>query len=694
MHRKPLPRSWWQFLILPFVVWLVLTTGGSTGMLWLQHRSRDGVAQRFQLRVTLMRDFVASYVADLMDRERVQAEAFLIDPVVSQRDFDRSVAAFGYPGAVLVDGNGRVLRAVPADPSVTGRDLTSRYAHLRTAVQDGRPAVSAVVPSAVRGTPVVAFAVPFDTASGRRVFSGAVAVDDSPLGAYLTSALPQRGAGVQLVDPAGAVVAANRTLGAGIPMLNAHDPELARALRAAADGRYQADGEWWRYVSYPIDGTPWRLSATVPEDVLFASVTDNEIAGRVAGGTAAAVGLLVVLAAARARRNRRLSQLNEQRFRKVFDNSRIGMLISDPQGLLVRVNPAFCQMLGRPADELVGAHFADLTHPDDAGLGLAALRDCVDGVVDDVELEKRYVHANGRIVEATVSCALLRDPAGRPQFFATQIVDVTERRALERARDRHEAELASRAEELQQANTQMSDFIAMLTHDVRQPLTSVVANSELLLEEWGELDEPAKHHHVRRIAAAGHRADHLVSEILTLAQLDAGALVAYPVRLDVAGIVRAAVAAHGAVPDEPIAVLAPGRPVALADPMHLQLILGNLLGNAVKYGAPPVTVTVTTAHEHVRILVSDEGEGVPPSFVPELFGRFTRARTGVAVAKPGTGLGLYLVRQLAEAGGITVGYQPNEPHGSTFVLTVPCNGRPGTPAGEQRPRVAAPTGPG
>jgi PAS domain S-box-containing protein len=694
VHRKPLPRSWRQFLILPFVVWLVLTTGGITGMLWLQHRSRDGVAQRFQLRVTLMRDFVASYVADLMDRERVQAEAYLIDPAVSQRDFDRSVAAFGYPGALLVDGRGRVLRAVPADASVTGQDLTARYAHLRTAVRDGRPAVSGVVPSAVRRTPVVAFAMPFDTRSGRRVFSGAVAVDDSPLGAYLTSALPQRGAGVQLVDSAGAIVAANRTLGAGIPRLDKHDPELNRALHAAGDGRYRAGGEWWRYVSYPIDGTPWRLSATVPEDVLFASVTDNEIAGRIAGGTAAAVGLLVVLATARGRRNRRQSQLDEQRFRKVFDNSRIGMLISDPEGLLVRVNPAFCQMLGRPADELVGMHFADVTHPDDADLGLAALRDCLGGVVDDVELEMRYQHADGHLVEATVSSALVRDPAGQPQFFATQIVDVTERRALERARDRHEAELASRAEQLQQANTQMSDFIAMLTHDVRQPLTSVVANSELLLEEWGELDEPTKHHYLRRIAVAGHRADLLVSEILALAQLDAGALVAYPVRLDVAETVRTAVAAHGAAPDAPITVVAPDRTDAHADPAHLQLMLGNLLGNAIKYGAAPVTVTVTNAHEQVRILVSDQGEGVPPAFVPELFGRFTRARTGIAVAKPGTGLGLYLVRQLAEAGGITVDYQPNEPHGSTFVLTVPRGGRPATAAGEYRAPIAAPSGPG
>jgi PAS domain S-box-containing protein len=652
------------------VVWLVLTSGGLAGLLWAQHRSRDGVTQRFQLRAGLMRDFVSSYVADLIDRERVQAEAFLTDPAVRERDFARSVAAFGYPAAILLDDRGRVLRVEPHAANLIGRNVTGRYAHLRTAVREGRPTVSSVVPSAAQGVPVVAFAVPFETASGRRVFSGAVAITGGPLGEYLSTALPMRGAGVQLVDASGAIVAANRPLASGTPRLDGHDPALASAMRQAGNGRYRSGGRWWQYTSSPIEGTPWRLSATVPEDVLFASVLGSEVAGRVAVGTAAGVGLLVVVAAARARRNRRQSQLNEQRFRKVFDTSRIGMIISDPQGRFVRVNPAICDILGRPAETLVGMHFADVSHPDDADAGVAVMRDCLVGRLDNFELEKRYLHADGRSVEVIVTSALLRDQ-GRPQFFATQIIDVTERRALERERQRHESQLAERAEQLQQANAQMADFIAMLTHDVRQPLTSVVASSELLLEEWEELDEHARQHYMRRIAAAGHRADQLVTEILTLAQLDAGALVAYPARVDVAHIVRDAVAVHGSGLEEPATVIAPDETAALADPAHLQLILGNLLGNASKYGAPPVTVTVANTPDHVRVLVSDQGEGVPASFVPHLFGRFTRASTGVAVTKPGTGLGLYLVRQLAEAGGIRIEYQPNAPRGSTFVLTVP-----------------------
>lgn len=681
-----LSTVWWRFVAVPLAIWLLLTTCGTTALLWAQHRGRVAVVERFDSRLDLVGNFVAEYVSDLIGRERAQASALLSDPVVSQRDFARSVNGFGYPAAVLLDAHGRVLRAMPADPAMVGRDLTGQYAHLRTAVRQGEPAVSPVVPSAVRGEPVVAFAVPYDTAYGRRVFSGAVAITDSPLSAYLASAWTLAGIRVQLADTSGTIAASNRPVDSTAPTLAAGDPALAHALAGRERGRYRADGRWWRFASQPIPGTPWRLSAAAPEDVLFASVRGNEIAGRVAVATAAAVGLLVVVAAARSHRHRDRLQASELRFRKVFDNSRTGMLVTAPDGRFLRVNPAFGKMLGRAPEELVGRHFADISHPEDADSGRDLLDDCLAGRVDNFEINKRYRHADGSLVEAVVTSVLLRDAGGRPQFFATQIVDMTERNALERARDRQQAELAAHAEQLQRANDQMADFIAMLTHDVRQPLTSVVTRGELLLEEWAELSDPERMRFVRQMTAAGHRADHLVGEILTLAQLDAGAIIARPRRVDLSHAVLEAVAAQG--PEQSITVLAPDRADAYADPAHLQLILANLIGNALKYGAPPVTITLVNRAAHAEIQIADNGEGVPAAFVPHLFERFTRADTGVAVTKSGTGIGLYLVRQLAESGGITISYRPRDPNGSVFVLTLPRAAHPNAAKGVIRPAEA------
>ena len=117
----------------------------------------------------------------------------------------------------------------------------------------------------------------------------------------------------------------------------------------------------------------------------------------------------------------------------------------------MRVNPAWGQMLGYPPQELLGRHFADISHPDDVAIGVTGLRDCLAGRIDGFDMDKRYVHAEGRGVQASVTAALLRDEQGRSQHFATQIIDVTERRALEQARQANEAELADRAQRLQQA---------------------------------------------------------------------------------------------------------------------------------------------------------------------------------------------------------------------------------------------------
>jgi PAS domain S-box-containing protein len=656
----------------PLLIWFLLTAAGVSGALWQQQSSRQSVVQRFQLRVGLIGDFVTSYTADQIARERVQADASLADRSVTARDFARAVAGFGYPAAVLLDAHGRALQVIPHDPMLVGVNLTGRYAHLRTAVWQGRPAVSPVVLSAAQGVPVVAFAVPFATPAGRRVFSGAVDIKRSALTSYLTNALPLAGAQVQLVDHSGNIVAANRTLAGTIPTLSAVGAPLAAALTRHSSGRYRAAGRWWQYRSTPIPGTPWRLSAAVDEQVLYASLAGNETAGHAALGGAAVVGLLVVIVAARARRSRLDLQLSEYRFRRVFDGSRIAMVLTDTYGRFVRLNTAACEMFGRSQQELTGTLFAEVTHPDDGHAAAVLARDCLAGRIDGFDLDKRYLHDSGRIIDASITSTLLRDRSGRAQYFATQVVDMTERRALERVRDDHERELGQRAEQLQEANAHLADFMAMLTHDVRQPLSNIVGLTELLLEEWPESGDDDKYRDVQRVNAAGHRAGDLVTDILTLAQLDAGALRARPVRIDISHAVREAVAAHQKSDPGPVTVVAPDQTDGLADPTHLPLILGNLLANAAKYGRPPVTVTVTNRRDQIIIQVSDEGEGVPEAFVPQLFERFTRAETGVATTANGTGLGLYLVRQLATAGGLDIGYTPNQPSGSAFTVTVPC----------------------
>ena len=123
------------------------------------------------LRGAIAASFAEAYVDDLVDREREQARDFLSGATVGETAFRQAVAAFGYESAVLLDERGRLLRVAPPAPRLLGQDLTRRYEYLRLAA-DGQVAVSKAVLSAPRRRPVVAFAVPFQTPHGRRVFAG------------------------------------------------------------------------------------------------------------------------------------------------------------------------------------------------------------------------------------------------------------------------------------------------------------------------------------------------------------------------------------------------------------------------------------------------------------------------------------------------------------------------------------------
>lgn len=254
------------------------------------------------------------------------------------------------------------------------------------------------------------------------------------------------------------------------------------------------------------------------------------------------------------------------------------------------------------------------------------------------------------------------------QARALAVADA-ERRELTSELDETSRGLLAVHDELQAANQRVADLVAMLSHDIRQPLSVVTSYCTLLLDGWNDLAHTELRELLRRIVAAGTGMTQLVEEILTLTQLDTEGLGTRP----------AAVDAHAAVVDA-IAGMAdagsttvdgePGR-LVLADPRHFHQILTNLLSNALKYGAPPVQVTVGGDEDVVDVDVRDHGEGVPAAFVPHLFDRFTRADTPACREKKGTGLGLYIVRQLAEANGGTITYRDHADGGGCFTVHLP-----------------------
>lgn len=122
----------------------------------------------------------------------------------------------------------------------------------------------------------------------------------------------------------------------------------------------------------------------------------------------------------------------EERFRRSFDESAIGMALVSLEGRWMKVNNALCKITGYPAEQLVELSFQEITHPHDVHADAASIRQMIDGDRASYHTEKRYIHADGQVIWIQLNASLARDAAGEPMYFMSQIQDITERKELQR----------------------------------------------------------------------------------------------------------------------------------------------------------------------------------------------------------------------------------------------------------------------
>ena len=254
-----------------------LAGGSALTLHQAQRNARAGIEQRYTARAGLAANFVSTYISQLTTREKTVAVSSLSGPDPSG-PFAAATTAFGFQAGVLLDSTGRALSVEPFSAAAIGRQLGTQYPHLTEALE-GRVAASNVISSAVLGLPAVAFAVPFATPQGRRVFSGAYLVSDTPLAAFLSDTTAVRGAQLYLTDSTGKVIAKNgqaAPASAGIQSLAQVAPDLDRATRrGSSNGDYTMGSIAYDFARAPVPGTPWTLLMAVPSRALFVSVSGS-----------------------------------------------------------------------------------------------------------------------------------------------------------------------------------------------------------------------------------------------------------------------------------------------------------------------------------------------------------------------------------------------------------------------------------
>jgi signal transduction histidine kinase len=219
-------------------------------------------------------------------------------------------------------------------------------------------------------------------------------------------------------------------------------------------------------------------------------------------------------------------------------------------------------------------------------------------------------------------------------------------------------------DEIRMLDQLKANFVAIASHELRTPATSLYGVLVTLARRGEELTPEIRRELLETGVEQGERLRRLLEELLDLSRLDAGAI-----RIDAKPIIVRSVleqiVREAVPPGTPLLLDVADGLAAVADPLVLDRVVSNLLGNAARYGEPPLHVAAEQRDRHLRIAVSDHGQGVPEELAPRLFERFARgSETG------GSGLGLAIALTYARAHGGDIVYQPLEP-GARFELILP-----------------------
>jgi PAS domain S-box-containing protein len=371
---------------------------------------------------------------------------------------------------------------------------------------------------------------------------------------------------------------------------------------------------------------------------------------------------------------------SEERFRllvEAVEDYAIFML--DPTGHIVSWNSGAQRSKGWTAEEIVGQHFRvfyppelqEARHPEHE-LEIA-LR------VGHYEEEGWRVRKDGSRFWANVLITAVFNADGEHIGFAKVTRDTTRRRAMEEERMRAAETLGDANAQLEQLNQRLNEtaesraqFLAVTAHELRTPIGVLAGSADTLSQYWDALDEGERTELLDAMSSSTSRLRRLLSDLLTASRLEARALQLQTGPVPVRGVVGDAISTvRRTEPKAEILLDVPDDLKVSADRDRLAQALDNLLTNALRHGAPPVRVSAEAAGDSVEIRVSDQGQGVPEELRARLFDRFA---TGVS--KGGTGLGLFIVRELARAHGGEATYEP--PDGPSapggFVVRIPRSG--------------------
>jgi PAS domain S-box-containing protein len=370
---------------------------------------------------------------------------------------------------------------------------------------------------------------------------------------------------------------------------------------------------------------------------------------------------------------------SQNKFRRIFESNLIGIVFGDIQGGLYDVNEYYARLIGvHREDVLAGRVRWDLiTPPEDLEKDRVAAREMLEspeGVC--TPYEKRYILPDGRVVWILLGCAFFDAERFKNVAF---VIDITQSKESEQllARSlvseqvaREEAETV--LSQLRVERTLREQFVSALSHDLRTPLTAAKMSAQLIPRQPNLPDKV--YSLAARVRQNIDRADQMITDLLDANRIGGGQ--GLPIELapcDLWQVVADTLEELSTVHGDRFLQVGEDRLQGNWDAKALRRLVENLCGNAIKYGDPTrqVTVSLKQGGDLVELAVHNWGNPIPVEEQEQLFHYFTRAKSAEASGQKGWGIGLTLVRGVAEAHGGSVGVESTRERGTTFRVRLP-----------------------
>jgi len=332
-----------------------------------------------------------------------------------------------------------------------------------------------------------------------------------------------------------------------------------------------------------------------------------------------------------------------------------GIIVVDEELVIQALNAGAEIIIGCGADDLLGKRLVNLFGPELWGEGTPLQRAIMDG--ERVPPEEGQIAAKDGMRDVLQGVTPLRDDSERVFGYLLSIADITHLKEMDRLK---------------------SALVANVSHELRAPLASIKAYTELLLDDLEGGDRALRQQFLTVIDQETDRLSALISDVLDLSRLESGQHELYKKPLDFSLIVenvlglfniqasKRGITFHVDIPED--------LPPLVADEEMTLTITKNLISNALKFSHDNGSIDISVHHDGTTLVfsVADQGIGIPPEEIPRLFKKFYRGRSVTESGIQGTGLGLVLVKEAAEAHGGTVEVESDIETGSCFTVRIPC----------------------